>query len=154
VAQTPLLSFFASPQPHACLFFFHRHRAPEDFRKDKNKGFILVGVKPRARRRRQFMAQKKYDIMIHLWWEKQIRKITIVSEDTRIEMWFRNFGHITLEERRTRDVFSGIIEGLTGAKEDDLPQIFANVIKSGKTKTRERVRTREELLALVKQAVH
>jgi hypothetical protein len=100
------------------------------------------------------MAQKKYDIMIHLWWEKQIRKITIVSEDTRIEMWFRNFGHITLEERRTRDVFSGIIEGLTGVAEGDLPEIFANVIKSGKTKTRERVRTREELLALVKQAVH
>src|ERR1019366_825144 len=105
-------------------------------------------------RERGFMAQKKYDIMIHLWWEKQIRKITIVSEDTRIEMWFRNFGHITLEERRTRDVFSGIIEGLTGVTEGDLPEIFANVIKSGKTKTRERVRTREELLALVKQAVH
>ena len=99
------------------------------------------------------MAQKKYDIMIHLWWEKQIRKITIVSEDTRIEMWFRNFGHITLEEKRTRDVFSGIIEGLTGVTEGDPPEIFANVIKSGKTTTRERVRAREELLELVKQAV-
>jgi len=99
------------------------------------------------------MAQKKYDIMIHLWWEKQIRKITIVSEDTRIEMWFRNFGHITLEERRTRDVFSGIIQGLTGSSEGDHPDIFANVIKGGKTKTRERVRTREELIALVKKAV-
>ena len=99
------------------------------------------------------MAQKKYDIMIHLWWEKQIRKITIVSEDTRIEMWFRNFGHITLEERRTRDVFSGIIEGLTGIAGGDLPEIFANVIKSGKTVTRERVGTRDELLALVRQAV-
>ncbi len=98
------------------------------------------------------MAQKNFDIMIHLWWEKQIRKITIVSEDTRIEMWFRNFGHITLEERRTRDVFSGIIQGLTGSSEGDLPEIFANVIK-GKTKTREHVRTREELLTLVKKAV-
>jgi len=98
------------------------------------------------------MAQKKYDIMIHLWWEKQIRKITIVSEDTRIEMWFRNFGHITLEERRTRDVFSGIIQGLTGSSEGDQPEIFANVIK-GRSKTRERVRTREELLTLVKKAV-
>ena len=99
------------------------------------------------------MEQKKFDIMIHLWWEKQIRKITIVSEDTRIEMWFRNFGHITLEERRTRDVFSGIIQGLTGSSEGALPDIFANVIKGGKTKTRERVRTREELIALVKKAV-
>jgi hypothetical protein len=98
------------------------------------------------------MAQKKYDIMIHLWWEKQIRKITIVSEDTRIEMWFRNFGHITLEERRTRDVFSGIIQGLTGSSEGDQPEIFANVIK-GRSKTRERVRTRDELLTLVKKAV-
>jgi hypothetical protein len=98
------------------------------------------------------MAQKKYDIMIHLWWEKQIRKITVVSEDTRIEMWFRNFGHITLEERRTRDVFSGIIQGLTGSSEGDQPEIFANVIK-GRSKTRERVRTREELLTLVKKAV-
>ncbi|MEI7827397.1 MAG: hypothetical protein WCI87_06360 [Euryarchaeota archaeon] len=98
------------------------------------------------------MAQKKFDIMIHLWWEMQIRKITIVSEDTRIEMWFRNFGHITLEERSTRDVFSGIIQGLTGSSEGDLPEIFANVIKGG-SKTRERVRTREELLALVKKAV-
>jgi hypothetical protein len=99
------------------------------------------------------MAQKKYDIMIHLWWEKQIRKITIVSEDTRIEMWFRNFGHITLEERRTRDIFSGIIQGLTGIYEGDVPEVYANVIKGGAAKTRERVRTREELLALVKKAV-
>ena len=99
------------------------------------------------------MAQKKYDIMIHLWWEKQIRKITLVSEDTRIEMWFRNFGHITLEERRTRDIFSGIIQGLTGISEGDVPEVYANVIKSGAAKTRERVSTREELLALVKKAV-
>jgi len=99
------------------------------------------------------MAQKKYDIMIHLWWEKQIRKITIVSEDTRIEMWFRNFGHITLEERRTRDIFSGIIQGLTGISEDDAPEVYANVFKGGAAKIRERVRTREELLALVKKAV-
>src|SRR5659263_11134 len=70
------------------------------------------------------MEQKKYDIMIHLWWEKQIRKITIVSEDTRIEMWFRNFGHITLEERRTRDVFSGITQGLTGSSEGGLTRDF------------------------------
>src|SRR5674476_1271079 len=70
------------------------------------------------------MEQKKYDIMIHLWWEKQIRKITIVSDDTRIEMWFRNFGHITLEERRTRDVFSGIIQSLPGSSDGDLPENF------------------------------
>ncbi|MGZ4918233.1 MAG: hypothetical protein ACXV5E_07495 [Halobacteriota archaeon] len=99
------------------------------------------------------MTQKKYDIMIHLWWEKQIRKITIVSEDTRIEMWFRNFGHITLDEAKTRDIFSGIIQGLTGITEGEPPDVYANVITGGKTKRRERVRTREELLALVKKAV-
>ena len=124
-------------------------------RNHKNKRLIVLdsarcGAGARAR---GLMTQKKYDIMIHLWWEKQIRKITIVSEDTRIEMWFRNFGHITLEERRTRDIFSGIIQGLTGSSEGDQPEIFANVIKGGTTKTRERVRTREELLTLVKKAV-
>ncbi len=99
------------------------------------------------------MTQKKFDIMIHLWWEKQIRKITIVSEDARIEMWFRNFGHITLDEAKTRDIFSGIIQGLTGVSEGEMPDVYANVIKGGATKQRERVRTREELLALVKKAV-
>ncbi len=99
------------------------------------------------------MAQKQYDIMIHLWWEKQIRKITVVSEDTRIEMWFRNFGHIALDEAKTRDIFSGIIQGLTGINEGEAPDVYANVIKSGATKRRERVQTREELLALVKEAV-
>ncbi len=53
------------------------------------------------------MNQKTYEIMIHLWWEKQIRKITIISEDTRVEMWFRNFGHVTLDEQKRETSLAG-----------------------------------------------
>lgn len=97
------------------------------------------------------MNQKTYEIMIHLWWEKQIRKITIISEDTRVEMWFRNFGHVTLDERKTRDIFSGIIQGLMGITEGEMPEVYASILKGKGLRQRALVRNKTELLDLIKK---
>jgi hypothetical protein len=97
------------------------------------------------------MNQRTYEIMIHLWWEKQIRKITIISKDTRVEMWFRNFGHITLEERKTRDIFSGIIQGLMGVTEGEMSEVYASIHKDRGPRQRELVKNKTELLDLIKK---
>ena len=97
------------------------------------------------------MNQKTYEIMIHLWWEKQIRKITIISEDTRVEMWFRNFGHITLDERKTRDIFSGIIQGLMGITEGEMPEVYASIQKGKGPRQRELVRNKTDFLDFIKK---
>jgi hypothetical protein len=97
--------------------------------------------------------QKTYEIMIHLWWEKQIRKITIISEDERVEMWFRNFGHVTLDERKTRDIFSGIIQGLMGVTEGEVPEVYATIYKGKGPRQKELVRNKKELLDLIKKSL-
>jgi len=97
--------------------------------------------------------QKTYEIMIHLWWEKQIRKITIISEDKRVEMWFRNFGHVTLDERKTRDIFSGIIQGLMGVTEGEVPEVYATIHKGKGPRQKELVRNKTELLDLIKKSL-
>jgi len=97
--------------------------------------------------------QKTYEIMIHLWWEKQIRKITIISEDKRVEMWFRNFGNVSLDERKTRDIFSGIIQGLMGITEGEVPEVYASVYRGKSPKQKELVRNKTELLDLIKKSL-
>ena len=55
-----------------------------------------------------------YDIKVHTWWEHRIRKISISSGDNKLSIWFAHFGMLDLEDKKTQNIFAGIMQGIFG----------------------------------------
>ncbi|MFQ6057048.1 MAG: hypothetical protein ACE5KE_05525 [Methanosarcinales archaeon] len=89
----------------------------------------------------------EYDIHVHLWWEHRIRKVTISSGDNTIQLWFRNFGAVSLEDKKTQNIFAGIMQGLLG-KEVEIPEIHVTITKGDKSQSKKVKNTEEFFKAL------
>ena len=92
----------------------------------------------------------EYDIKVHTWWESRIRKITISSGENKLGIWFAHFGELDLEDKKTQNIFAGIMQGIFG-EPVEAPTMHLSVIK-GKREYARQVRNTWELMDSFKQA--
>ena len=92
----------------------------------------------------------EYDIKVHTWWEHRIRKITISSGENKLGIWFAHFGELDLEDKKTQNIFAGIMQGIFG-EPVETPSVHLSVIKKKKKYSR-RVHNTQELMDSFKQA--
>jgi hypothetical protein len=87
---------------------------------------------------------------VHTWWEHRIRKITISSGENKLGIWFAHFGELDLEDKKTQNIFAGIMQGIFG-EPVETPTVHLSVIK-GKREYARQVRNTRELMDSFKQA--
>ncbi len=91
-----------------------------------------------------------YNIKVHTWWEHRIRKISISSGDNKLSIWFAHFGMLDLEDKKTQNIFAGIMRGIFG-EPIETPTVHMDIVK-GKTKHSKRVRNTQELMDSFREA--
>lgn len=87
----------------------------------------------------------EYDIKVHTWWEHRIRKISIRSGDNKLSIWFAHFGELDLEDKKTQNIFAGIMQGIFG-EPVDTPKIHLDVVRGSEKKLSRQVRSTQELM--------
>ncbi|KAF5411639.1 MAG: hypothetical protein C5S43_03020 [Candidatus Methanocomedens sp.] len=93
----------------------------------------------------------EYDIKVHTWWEHRIRKISISSGDNKLSIWFAHFGELDLEDKKTQNIFAGIMQGIFGHPVET-PTVHLDVVKRGQVKHSRKVRNTEELMDCFREA--
>jgi len=91
----------------------------------------------------------EYDIKVHTWWESRIRKITISSGENKLGIWFAHFGELDLEDKKTQNIFAGIMQGIFG-EPVQTPTVHLSIIK-GKKEYARQVRNTRELMDSFKE---
>lgn len=93
-----------------------------------------------------------YDIKVHTWWESRIRKISITSGENKLKIWFSHFGELDLEDKKTQNIFAGIMQGIFG-EPVEIPAVNLDVINiKGEKKYSKKVRSKKEFLESFKEA--
>lgn len=94
----------------------------------------------------------EYDIKVHTWWESRIRKISITSGENKLKIWFSHFGELDLEDKKTQNIFAGIMQGIFG-EPVEIPAVNLDVINiKGEKKYSKKVRSKKEFLESFKEA--
>ena len=94
----------------------------------------------------------EYDIKVHTWWEHRIRKISISSDDDKISIWFAHFGMLDLEDKKTQNIFAGIMQGIFG-EPIETPTVHIDIVdKKNKTKHSKMVRNTQDIMDSFKEA--
>ncbi|MBW6517268.1 MAG: hypothetical protein K0A89_02045 [ANME-2 cluster archaeon] len=92
-----------------------------------------------------------YDIKVHTWWEHRIRKISIRSGENKLSIWFAHFGELDLEDRKTQNIFAGIMQGIFG-QAVDTPSVHVDIVRGDKVKLSRHVRNTEEIMDSFREA--
>jgi hypothetical protein len=93
-----------------------------------------------------------YDIKVHTWWESRIRKVSITSGENKLKIWFSHFGELDLEDKKTQNIFAGIMQGIFG-EPVEIPAVNLEVINiKGEKKYSKKVRSKKEFLESFKEA--
>ncbi len=94
----------------------------------------------------------EYDIKVHTWWESRIRKISITSGENKLKIWFAHFGELDLEDKKTQNIFAGIMQGIF-REPVDIPTVNLDVVNiKGDKKYSKKVRRKEEFLKSFREA--
>ena len=93
----------------------------------------------------------EYDIKVHTWWEHRIRKISIRSGENKLSIWFAHFGELDLEDKKTQNIFAGIMQGIFG-EPVETPTVHLDVVRGDEVKHSRRVRNTEELMDSFREA--
>ncbi len=68
-----------------------------------------------------------------------------------MSIWFAHFGELDLEDKKTQNIFAGIMQGIFG-EPVETPTVHLDVVKGGVVKHSRKVRNTEELMASFREA--
>lgn len=93
----------------------------------------------------------EYDIKVHTWWEHRIRKITIRSSGDKLSIWFAHFGELDLEDKKTQNIFAGIMQGIF-REPVETPIVHLDIVKGNEKRFSRQVHNTRELMDSFKEA--
>ena len=68
-----------------------------------------------------------------------------------MSIWFAHFGELDLEDKKTQNIFAGIMQGIFG-EPVETPTVHLDVVRGDEVKHSRRVRNTEELMDSFREA--
>lgn len=93
----------------------------------------------------------EYDIKVHTWWEHRIRKISIRSGENKLSIWFAHFGELDLEDKKTQNIFAGIMQGIFG-ESVETPTVHLDIVRGKDKKYSRQVHSTREFMESFREA--
>ena len=77
---------------------------------------------------------EEIEISVKLWWNQEIRKVTVKKGETCVVIRPKNMGYVSLSDERTQNIFAGIIKGLFGIK-GEMSEVHLAIKRNGAEKS-------------------